>query len=331
MEYKVKKAVLHVLDTNSPLPVYSQKALDLSEEAVTSFIITHTKKIHDDEAGKRGEFWDNAAVRAELPALLEDFVEASCRIAAHLHAIMKEHCEIPGADLLVALVEIDEAPYAAVIKFNYKTGYTHYIDYDETGTNNKIIVHRVIFASENQKIEEGALINLRTQAVRLVEKAYELNGEQQDYFSELFLQCKTDMSQKESVKVLNAAAKEITKRYYNDDFQRTSAVKTAIYDCLETEGAIDVERIAGACFKEDPVVQREYVQAVRQAGVAATIQVAGETPERKFSKQRMKTDSGIELSMPMEVYKNKEQVEFVNNPDGTISIILKNIGKITNR
>lgn len=331
MEVKVKKAVLHVLDTNGALPVYSQQTLDLSEEAVTSFIITHVKKIHEDESGRRGEFWDNAVVRAQLSALQNDFIEGSSQIAGHLYSLLREHCEIPGADLLVALVDIDEAPHAAIIKFNYKTGYTHYIDYDKAGTNNKIIVHRVIFASENQKIEEGALISLRTEAVHLVEKAYELNGEKQDYFSELFLQCKTNMSQKESVKVLNAAAKEIAKRYYNDDFQRTSAVKTAIYDCLEAEGAIDVDRIAGACFKEDPVIQQEYVQAVRQAGVAATIAVAGETPERKFSKQRIKTDSGIELSMPMEVYKNREQVEFINNPDGTISIVLKNIGKITNR
>ena len=40
-------------------------------------------------------------------------------------------------------------------------------------------------------------------------------------------------------------------------------------------------------------------------------------------------DNGIELIVPLDVYRNGDLIEFVNNPDGTVSIMLK-ISKISN-
>lgn len=52
------------------------------------------------------------------------------------------------------------------------------------------------------------------------------------------------------------------------------------------------------------------------------------TINRSFVKQRVKTDTGIELKIPMEIYNDPSAMEFVTGHDGKISIILKNIGRI---
>ena len=52
---------------------------------------------------------------------------------------------------------------------------------------------------------------------------------------------------------------------------------------------------------------------------------------RKYEKQCLKTDTGIELKIPMEQYQNPEQVQFITGEDGTISVLLKNIGHIITR
>jgi hypothetical protein len=36
------------------------------------------------------------------------------------------------------------------------------------------------------------------------------------------------------------------------------------------------------------------------------------------------------VSLPLELYKDPDVVEFINNPDGTTSVIIKNIEKIKN-
>ena len=39
----------------------------------------------------------------------------------------------------------------------------------------------------------------------------------------------------------------------------------------------------------------------------------------------------IEITIPSDIYENKEMVEFINNPDGSISVLIKNIDSIMNR
>ena len=52
---------------------------------------------------------------------------------------------------------------------------------------------------------------------------------------------------------------------------------------------------------------------------------------KKFQKQHLTTDTGIEITIPMEEYKDPEKVEFITNPDGTISVLIKNIGHLSTR
>ena len=46
---------------------------------------------------------------------------------------------------------------------------------------------------------------------------------------------------------------------------------------------------------------------------------------------KIRTDTGIEISFPAEMLKDTEYVQFVNEPNGLISIELKNIGSIENK
>ena len=49
---------------------------------------------------------------------------------------------------------------------------------------------------------------------------------------------------------------------------------------------------------------------------------------KKGRSQKIKTDTGIEITFPAEYAGNDDFIEFINQPDGTISIAVKNIGKI---
>ena len=53
--------------------------------------------------------------------------------------------------------------------------------------------------------------------------------------------------------------------------------------------------------------------------------------EKKYRLQRFKLDSGIEIAIPMDIYQDRSKVEFVNNPDGTMSLVIKDIESIVNK
>ena len=61
--------------------------------------------------------------------------------------------------------------------------------------------------------------------------------------------------------------------------------------------------------------------------------VAPKAPQtlKKFSQQRLTTDTGIEITIPMEEYRNPDRVEFITNVDGTVSVLIKNIERLSSR
>lgn len=53
--------------------------------------------------------------------------------------------------------------------------------------------------------------------------------------------------------------------------------------------------------------------------------------EKSLNDPSIKTDTGIEITFPTDYFENHDYIEVVNNPNGTLSIEIKNIGKITNK
>ena len=64
---------------------------------------------------------------------------------------------------------------------------------------------------------------------------------------------------------------------------------------------------------------------------APLVKEVKEISEKKFGKQKLKLSNGIELIVPLEVYRNPDLIEFINNPDGTLSVTIKNVEDIVNK
>ena len=53
--------------------------------------------------------------------------------------------------------------------------------------------------------------------------------------------------------------------------------------------------------------------------------------KRVAKSHKIRTDTGIDITFPVEYGQNPDFMEFVSTPNGLISIQLKNIGSIENR
>ena len=105
-----------------------------------------------------------------------------------------------------------------------------------------------------------------------------------------------------------------------------ASVKEAVYDSIEETGTIDNEQIAEQVFKENVSAKLAYQEEVNESKFVdktPPVRESREISEKKFGKQKLKMDNGIELIVPLDVYRNGDLIEFVNNPDGTVSIMLK--------
>lgn len=328
---QIKKYITHVLDKNIGIPVLSSKDQDLDLE-ITNFLEKKIFKILSDQDVKNAVFWDNSKIKLMCEKIMsadfQDFNSITAEIALLLFEIIEKDIEIPSGDLVCCLLLINDEMYLAFLKLNYKHSYSHFINKDRIV---HIIKNKATFPNETQKLEECALINLKSLNIRLLEKKYTKNKDYIEYFSKKFLQCKTEMSGKEKVKIFNKVNDEFGKRYFNNAIVEDLKIKEAIFDSIHNDNGVKIDEIAEKVFGENEEVKNNYINELKDKGIYNSPLIESDSIKKSFKTQKIKTDSGIEITLPFDVFNDKEKIEFNNNIDGTISIVLKNISKIINK
>lgn len=331
-EIRIKQVIVHIMDATVGMPVLSDTVIEFGSE-LADFLKEHIARIASGDDCKQCEFYKD---QSEIYQLLkdyedEDFIGVSRQIAQQLYDIMNSNVDIPSADLVVVRFRADEQEYLALLKMNFKTSYTHRTLSNEEGNSNEIISYRSILPTESQRLVEAAIISLKSLSVSLIEKKYEVNGEKTNYFSYLFLKCSSHMSHKSKLSLVTKAVESVQKEHYNEceQYEAHMKAKSIIQEQLEEAGGFVVEEIAEKIFEEQPDMQASFQEKIEKYDlVKEEVLPQSENTIRKYQKQHLLTDTGIEIKIPMDQYKDSRNVEFITNPDGTVSVLIKNIGHL---
>lgn len=330
----MKIGIVHILDSLMGMPVLSDQPIDMGSN-LCDFLKAHIEKVTESDDVKRCQFSEASEVMELIKACnAENFVETSRRMCEKLYGIMNANIDIPAADVAVVVFSAAGVDYFGFLKLNYKASYTHATRPVEDGGNlNDIILQKAILPSAGQKLSEAFIVNLSDGEILLTEKKYDINGEKKLYLSELFLECHAPMSQKTKLDIVTRAVEQVNKKYYgDDDAGRKMEVKKAIYEELEETGSLAVEQVKEKIFKDSPEMQAELEEKLEKYNMAnEVVEPKSEATIKKFQKQHLTTDTGIEITIPMEEYGNPDRVEFITNEDGTISVIIKNIGRLSTK
>ncbi len=333
----ITKAILHILDSNNEVPVLSEQELEIEKDN-NDFLEKHLAKIHSDGDLKNAQFEpDSNEVYNLIKQISEDqaaFGDISRALATRLFGIMLQNPAIPSADLIFVLYNLAELNYLAIMKCNYRSSYIHYVSSTEAGQINRLIKHKTTLPNETQKVDECILVNLANQELQIIEKAYEICAEKEYYLSKYFLRCKSELSYKQKLKILDKSVNKISKQLTNEeDFQKVSKFRSCIAETIEDAKEIKVAEVADAVFGHNQAFKHEYLAEVKNAGITeSSVRIPEQSnPGKTYRNQKLKTDSGIEINFPSHFYNNKEIMEFINNPDGTISILIKNVNKVMNK
>lgn len=327
----INNFIVHILDNTIQMPVLSNSEQDLNNE-IADFIGGHLVRVLKDDTLKYGEFDEESQVKSMLGAIKENesnFIAATSDIASMMYNIMYENPTIPSGDVAFVRFELDGIMHIAILKFNYKTSYIHYVDSDENGTVNSIIKQKTALPSEGQRIEEAIIVNLEDFSTRIMEKRYEINGQNDFYISTILLNCNCSISETEKVKQFKKATDNFSKKYCSDDIEAVAELRAAINQSIKDKESIDIENIAETAFKDNMDMKNTYVEHIENAGISErNLDVDEEIVQKIFKKHKIKTDVGIEISVPFDFFKEKDKIEFINNIDGTVSIVIKNVKTI---
>lgn len=324
MELILHQAILHVLDTTLDAPVLSGSVMELTAEK-TAYLQYHIEKLLSSDGISHCRLLPESAFKNELEHN-QDFVDLSRRIAGVMFDYMHAHAALPSADLAVVDFTRDGAPWLAVLKLNYKNGYTHYTEETGGAPVNSLIQQRACLPTQSGRVEEGALVDIRSGTLCLLEKKYDIDGKKDFYLSSVVFQCTQAPPEKKKLQVIQQAATQAVKDAYEDEPHAEAQVAMLIAN-QAVDNQLTVESVRRQLAEEYPLAAVPFDGFIEKSEVISRTEPVTVTPARirRMESRSIRTASGIEVKIPTEILSSEAEVEFINDTDGTVSLLIKNV------
>lgn len=328
----IDKAALHILDAAGS-SLLSAAELPLSDET-SAYLAAHIERSRKSPDKKEGTFYEDSECKREMEIYLageKDFLSFS-RVLAESFLRAFSHAE-GAASLLLFVLEAHEDERRELVVFLCRShaGFSPAVVDTEGGLSAELSACGSLLPSASASMDEFAFIDLLTLAVHVRARRYTIDGNAIFVLPELVLECGQAPSARETLKKASDTAKKIAEAYGGDAIETAAAVKSFIAGELAEKDAVNPLEVGRAVFKESPAMQADYEQAIQEAGFAAPVEMDKESVLKKMKIHKLKTDTGIELTIPTDYFDNTDFIEFRQSEDGTISITLKQIQNIVNR
>lgn len=327
---RVERAILHIIDKEGGRLVCSGEQLDLKEYATRQYVESIIDKIDKAEFKK-----SDGQQSLELSALVTEkipFVQKSIDLADWIFEALAISEDAPSGDLMIfEYIEDGEHEKIGIVKFNYNPSFTHSFDHTDSVVKSKIVINRTSYPSISQKIQEGLFVNKKTLELEIVEKKYTFEDNKKYFFSEHLLQMEVQRTVTSNIDLIRKAVKHVAGKYNQESYVSMGKTQQAIYESIEKDESINIEEVAEAVFEGNHSAKTEFFEIIETNKFKGEILKNVATYENKLSKHKFVLSNGVKLEIPVEVYKDKEMVEFINNPNGTITITIKDVDTIESK
>lgn len=334
---KINHAILHVLDFESAVNVFSQCELDLEDNrACRQFVTTHLRRARQSGDNKRAAFAEDSAFAGELKNYFfgeREFIDLSQQVAEFISNELARADKAQSTDVLVAdFDDDDDVRWFAVMLLTSKQAFMHEVGTQDGNRVTNITRHYAILPNPSQKVQSYCVVRASTMEIGYVDKARKIAGEDRMLIPEGLLQCETGVSGKEAIDTVTRVVEEVAEEHGANTAVALAKVKAAVAEKVEDDEELPPWDIVDEVFEDEPVIKDNVRAALTEEKMPERVPVERKQVERAAVRNhKIRTDTGIEISFPAEMGSNSDYIEFVNEPNGLISIELKKISSIENR
>ena len=332
-ELVINQAILHVYDFLSGTVAPSENVLNLEDKWIQGYLNSIVRRCHYDTRIQEGSFHSDSTflkLYEDFEAEGCSFVEYSQKTGEYVSEYLKS-TDGQSYDILFVDYRMDESPYIGMYLLENQKAYTHFCGADSTGNiNNTIQYHSCVLPSGSRKISSYALLKTISHEVSFCDDTKWTLGDVQ-VMKDLILACDSKRSHKEVMMDVQEVVSEVAEKCDENPTILLSRYKNYVQNALQETDAVSVEDLALHVFNDSKKLQDTFISTSMEHDLPQQLPVSSHTVRSTMKNQKIRTDTGIELTFPTEYFENPDLIEFINHPDGTISIEIKKIGKITNR
>lgn len=324
MDIYVKKAIIHQFSPADTELLLADKFLNITPK-IEEYLRKKIERVYSDDA-KTGVFDSENVFLAQLS---DDLLETSVTVAKLWQEEFSVSENQKTNDLIFVQFDKEGVEHFAFLRIALRETLTHL----GGEVDNPIKLTQNNLPGFGTGADEALVINLKSRKYHLIEKRIKYNGAFLNYMSDNLLQVNPTISAKKSIKALEKTAQKVAESFNKDDFQFQSKVKSSIFKNLEENDELSPEKLADDLFDSNLTARLTFIDQVKEA-IPEPVkfdEIDSSRQKKKFENQKLSLSNGIELIVPNNVYQDAESVEFIQNDNGTYSILIKNIEDIQNK
>ena len=324
-----EKAVVHSISKYEEAPKYSAFPLDLEDDNETvSLMEGYVEKLFKSKKKSLSEFKEDDVIEkiSELSDDISKFMEVTKFFAERMHKFIYRFPDSQDSfEAAFILFEMEKEVFLGCFKMNHKeflVTKTHRVNSGEITSLEKT---KRFVSKPRAAIDEGFIIHLDRQEVFLLDKAYSVEGEKVSFFSEGAFKMDVTLSEFEKLKNFENLNKRIVSKFIGNDVSARATINESVIQCISEEGKLDVKEFSEKLFPEDKAFQELYKEALKKSLLINEKIDIPENVENKYRIQKIATDSGIKMDIPVDYIKDSSRFEVIHNADGTVNFVIKNI------
>ncbi|HFL3696676.1 nucleoid-associated protein [Clostridioides difficile] len=326
----INKFIVHVFDKESTVPVLSDFEGRINQES-EGFLKKGLKKIIKNDNLRKGIFneYSNNLVKQCCEQMIyekDSFVDNSKEIASYMLETMKE--ELGSCNVIMCLYSYKEQEGIAIMKIDYKSVYTHSIEYEDDKFNIQVIPNKIAFSIQ-PKIKQAALVELSGINDEYHVRVLDIDSEKEDSksrFIEEFINAEKIDDDTYKTKVLKKTIDKWINNHYSDDVKKAEEVKSLLnYRLLQSEN-IDVDEFISEIIDDEK--KDSLKEELDEKNVNDNLNVDKGWIEKNINKRKMKLDNGFGIVGNISDFEDPMKYSVKKNLDGSVDIVLKNVSYI---
>ena len=328
---EISAAVLHVLDGKHHQIVFSERTLDLEDPQIEKYVKRYVSRCAKDMRARQGEFLEDSPFVLEMEKYFRhetDLPSFSSAVLQNLSVYFEQ--EDPRSfDVLCVDYRTDDVPYILIVLLEEQETLTYLTDTEHGFIRNTITFGNGALPPVARPLASFALVNVLSKEIRFTDEGKWKNAD--SLVAERLLSATAGISHKEAVDTVKQIAYEMAEEFEENPTVMLGKVKNYITETVNEGMPLRTETLAEEMFSDTPRMAEVFRQKVQEVTLPDEMDLPRQAITMAMKKQRLKTDTGIEISVPSEVCENTDLIEFHHEEDGTIRIEIKGIGKITNK
>ena len=328
---EIIKLILHIMDTQQNIFVPSDLEIEKMNEEVYPLIESKLKKVLNSQNRKQADFKESVIEKwiYEYKINEIDFQALSVKIARYYFEEKRKFNLFQTSDFILAEVKHNDIRYIIGIDNVNFSKLAHTTQSDITQIQNELLLYKTLFSSNIMKEDKIFIIEFSNSNLQLIENPY-IFKTNKIYVLEEILSCKAKPSYKETITAITECVENLSEKYHMDEMQTLPALKALIKDSVMEEQKLQTDEIAEHLF-DNPIAKSEFKEEMKNQGIQECLLIDNMKLGKKEKTHKIKTDNGIELTIPIDYMNSRDIVEFITEADGKLSIRLKNIQSITQK